>query len=99
MSLRIQFSAPAEEDVEAAKAWYAEQPTPDLDLHFKQDLDETLLRIERFPSGYAAIRQDVRKANLHRFPYTIFFRLRGDELLVVAVLHHARDPSVWQRRP
>jgi hypothetical protein len=52
---------------------------------------ETGKRFER-RSGH------LRRANLHKFPYGIFYVQRKDHLFVLGVVHHARDPRVWKRR-
>ena len=41
---------------------------------------------------------NIRRALAKRFPYTVFFKVRGSALVVLAVLHGRRDPAVWQRR-
>ena len=33
-----------------------------------------------------------------RFPFAVYFRIRSDALVVLAVFHGRRDPTVWQRR-
>jgi plasmid stabilization system protein ParE len=32
------------------------------------------------------------------FPYCIYFSVEADAIVVLAVLHSARDPEEWQRR-
>ena len=41
---------------------------------------------------------EARRALLRRFPYAVYFTVDREELVVLAVLHVARDPSEWQRR-
>ena len=48
----------------------------------------------RYPTVFGAIRRTVTR----RFPFAIYFRIRGDAVVVLAVFHGRRDPSVWQRR-
>jgi hypothetical protein len=33
-----------------------------------------------------------------RFPYSIIYYVRGDELRVIALAHHRRRPEYWVRR-
>ncbi|MGI8991542.1 MAG: hypothetical protein ACR2I2_18420 [Bryobacteraceae bacterium] len=39
-----------------------------------------------------------RRALLRRFPYTLFFTIEGNTLLVIACFHASRDPRQWQQR-
>jgi len=40
----------------------------------------------------------VRRRTLSHWPYGIFYRLRGDELIIIAVAHHRRRPGYWRSR-
>ena len=35
---------------------------------------------------------------LHRFPYTIAYRIEKEQVESVAVAHHKRDPESWEGR-
>ncbi len=98
MTSRIRLSAAAQRDIVAAKEWYAEQQVPNLDLRFQRELESVFEKMETFPAGYPVVYKDVRRANLHRFPYAVFYHLRDDNPYVLAVVHHARHPRVWKRR-
>jgi plasmid stabilization system protein ParE len=67
-------------------------------LDFREELRTVLELIRSHPSGFPILRKDIRRANLRRFPYGVFYRLRQDGLFVLAVVHHARHPRHWQRR-
>jgi len=40
---------------------------------------------------------EVRRALLSQFPYGVFYRVESKRVVVLAVLHTARDPSLWPR--
>ncbi len=46
----------------------------------------------------AAVYGDVRKAVVRRFPYVVLYREDAAEVVVIAVFHTSRDPSIWQAR-
>ena len=98
MTNRIRLSRPAQQDIAAAQEWYADQPVPNLDLRFQRELEDIFEQIESIPAGYPAIYKDIRRANLHRFPYAVFYHLRAETPYVLAVVHHARHPRTWKRR-
>jgi len=53
--------------------------------------------IERYPQMFASVHGDVRRAIVSRFPYAVFYRIEQDRIVVLAVLHTARDPKLWPR--
>ena len=44
---------------------------------------------------FASVHGEVRRALVSRFPYGIFYRVESKRVVVLAVLHTARDPKVW----
>jgi hypothetical protein len=50
------------------------------------------------PRQFPIVYKNASRAVLRRFPYSLFFVMDGDELLVIACFHASRDPSHWQRR-
>ncbi len=38
---------------------------------------------------------DIRRSQMNRFPYTIIYRFKKNEIQVLAVAHHRRRPSYW----
>ena len=41
---------------------------------------------------------EIRRCVLRQFPYTLRYAVRGDLIVVVAVLHHHRSPDFWVDR-
>ncbi len=95
---QIRLSSAAQDDIAATQEWYAEQPVPDLDLRFQRELEDILTKIEAFPKGFQVTLKDIRRANLDRFPYAVFYHLRDHRPYVLAVLHQARHPKTWIKR-
>lgn len=84
-------------DVEAAFQWY-EGEEEGLGYEFLDELRAAYRRIEDGPLKYQVLRSGIRRAMTRRFPYSIYFSVEGNVIVVLAVLHTARDPAVWQRR-
>ena len=40
----------------------------------------------------------IRRINLSRFPYSVFYRVFHDEIQVTAFAHHRRRPGYWLTR-
>ncbi len=84
-------------DIEAAFRWY-EREEASLGLEFVSQLRAAYLRILDHPFGYQNLRSGIRRALTRRFPYAIYFSIEDKVIVIVAVLHTARDPAEWQRR-
>jgi plasmid stabilization system protein ParE len=96
MRYHIRLSEEAVRDLYEARLWYREQAN--LDLDFYQAVRATLDQIERMPKMYQLVYRDVRRAAVKRFPYLVFFRVLGEVVKVIAVVHHSRCPSHWIER-
>ena len=55
-------------------------------------------RISATPEIYATVYREVRKAQVRRFPYSVYYRLRPDRVVVLAVFHNKRNPNIWKSR-
>lgn len=87
----------AEADLENARDWY-ERQRGGLGAAFLLGIEEVLERIRRTPEINVAVYQDVRRALTRRFPYAVYYRIEGDEVVVLGVFHAGRAPRQWQSR-
>jgi toxin ParE1/3/4 len=71
---------------------------PGLGLRFVREVRASLERIADNPLMYPVIEQDMRRALLHKFPYSVYFVNESDAVSVVAVLHQHRQPGHWKSR-
>jgi plasmid stabilization system protein ParE len=97
MSLPAVYLPEAEDDVDAAYAWYEGQ-LAGLGDQFLEALRELVDRIRDNPQMYGTFRRDVRAAALQRFPYVVYYRDRGTDILVIAVQHGRRSSRAWRGR-
>lgn len=94
-SLRIQPQA--ELDVSDAARWYEEQ-RPGLGNEVLQELDSVIQRVVQSPFQFPLIQNEVRRALLRRFPYSVYFRVSDETVDLLAVLHQHRNPNTWELR-
>jgi plasmid stabilization system protein ParE len=87
----------AEADLVNARDWY-EQQREGLGAAFLLCVEEVLERIGRTLEMYTAVYGDVRRALTRRFPYAVYYRIAGTEVVVLGILHTRRDPREWQSR-
>jgi plasmid stabilization system protein ParE len=97
MSLPVRLLPEARDEFDAAADWY-EQQRPGLGTAFVDRVRDVLNGIAANPQMHAAVYQDVRKAVVQKFPYVVLYREEAGEVVVVAVFHTSRDPSIWQGR-
>ncbi len=96
MAFRLKFSARALREIGEAQEWY-ELQNPGLGEEFIAAMELQLKRLEQAPLLYAEIIPRVRRALLPRFPYGLFYVVRGDLVHVLAVLNDARSPNRWPK--
>ncbi len=97
MTRRLIIQLQAEIDVADAVAWYEDQRSG-LGNELLDELDSLMERVVQSPFQFPQIRNEVRRALLGRFPYSVYFRVSDEAVVLIAVLHQHRDPRTWQKR-
>ena len=77
--------------------WYEDQQ-PGLGADFDAKVEAVLQIVANQPRRYPIVERDIREANVDRFPYCIYYRIRPNHIEVLAVFHQSRDPREWQSR-
>ena len=96
MAFRLKFSTRALREIGEAQEWYEFQ-SPGLGEEFIAAMELQLKRLEQAPLLYAEVIPNVRRALLPRFPYGLFYAVRGNLIQILAVLHDVRNPSLWPK--
>jgi plasmid stabilization system protein ParE len=86
-----------ETDLAEARSWY-ERQREGLGDEFLESVENAFGKIDRMPEMHRLIYRDIRRIQTQRFPFTVYYRIVEDEVVVVAVLHSRRDPRIWQAR-
>ena len=94
---RVIFTQAARWELIEAQDWY-EGEAPGLGRHFREAIDALTERMSANPRQFPVVLKDVRRALLRRFPYSLFFLIEGETLLVIACFHASREPAQWQKR-
>lgn len=95
MSLVIRPAAAA--DLDEAFLWYEAQ-RPGLGNEFLIAVEQVFHAVLENPCRYRVVYRDTRRAHVRRFPYGVFYRPVGDDVVVVACFHGRRDPRRWVGR-
>jgi plasmid stabilization system protein ParE len=96
MALPLVFRRRVGRDLAGAYTWYNEQRVG-LGEEFLQLVEVSFDAIEQFPERFTRVHGEVRRAMVSRFPYAVFYRIEPKRVVVLAVLHTARDPKLWPR--
>lgn len=97
MTLRVVFRRIAKSEFEDAAVWYGGQ-RPGLGEEFVHEIEQAITKAAAAPLRYPVVFGDVRRTVTRRFPFAVYFRVRADALIVLAVFHGRRNPAIWQRR-
>ena len=85
-------------DIDRIMAYYEEVATPELANEFYAELRDFMVEASEPPESFAIRERDIRRVNLHRFPYHFLFRSTGDVIRILVVRHHSRHASLGIRR-
>jgi plasmid stabilization system protein ParE len=96
MSLSIVFRLEAQAEFDEAIDWYEQQA--ELGLEFLDCVADSLTRIAATPESCEIVYEDVRRAVVQRFPYSVFYQVEQQQIVVLAIFHSKRDPKIWQVR-
>ena len=96
MAFRLKFSTRALHEIGEAQEWY-ELQSHGLGEEFIAALELQLKRLEQAPLHYAEVIPNVRRTLLPRFPYGLFYVVRGNLIHILAMLHNARNPRRWPK--
>ena len=80
----------AKADLRHAHDFYEERRAG-LGDEFLADQTEAMLRLEADPERFPNYYRGFRRVLTHRFPYKIFYRIVGQEIIVFRILHGAQD--------
>jgi plasmid stabilization system protein ParE len=97
MRLPVSFRTLARAEYDAAVAWY-DQARAGLGSDFEAEVQAVLDTASATPDRYPFAEGDVREAPVSGFPYCVYYRVRSNRLVVLAVYHQSRDPLGWQGR-
>jgi plasmid stabilization system protein ParE len=95
--LTVVFNQAARAELIEAQDWY-EGEASGLGRRFRQAIEVLVDRMSENPRQFPVVFKNVRRALLRRFPYSLFFVVEDETILVVACFHASRDPSQWQER-
>ena len=94
---KLRIEERAESEARSAFLWYLAR-NPRAAEGFEGALEECIDAIIEAPHSFPETEPGTRRRLLfHRFPYAVLYRILGNEVQVVAVMHLHRRPGYWRR--
>lgn len=95
--MEILFHPEAVDEAAAARQWYEERSAKAAEA-FVAELDRGVESLRESPLRWPPDAQDVRRLLLKRYPFALVYRVKLDEIQVLAVAHLSRRPGYWRER-
>ena len=95
MAILVRPAAAA--DIEEAFFWY-ESKREGLGAEFLSAVQSTLDDVRTHPAMCQVLHRDARRALVQRFPYGVYYRIYGEDIVIVACMHVRRNPRLWKSR-
>jgi len=94
----VSLAEEAERELIDGARFYAEQANVDLGLAFVTEFERSLEILVAHPALGTPWSTKTRRFPFRRFPYSLIYRIEGDELRVIALAHQRRRPGYWSTR-
>lgn len=91
---KIEISKFAYYEIEESKEYYNLQKDG-FGLDFKNDVFKALNNIASQPNLYPIIDNKIRRCLMHRFPFSIFYTIQNQTILILSIAHQHRKPNNW----
>ena len=92
MAFRVVFKSLAQLEASEAFEWYS-QAHIDMGEAFLAELERASRFLANNPYLYPSVEPDIRRANLNRFPYSLFYVIDSEAVSVLSCFHQHRDPK------
>lgn len=97
MRPRLVVEPEAAKELDEAVAWYVARGQG-LGRSLTAAVRLTFEAIEANPDRFSRVRDEIRRAVVPKFPYSVFYVVESDRIAIIAIMHSRRDPRRWQTR-
>ncbi|MEK6745653.1 MAG: type II toxin-antitoxin system RelE/ParE family toxin [Pseudomonadota bacterium] len=97
MKYKIVITKAADRDFIKDFLWYAKENS-DLAKRFRESIKKEIKFLSDAPFACALISKEARQVISHKFPYRIIFIIEDNNVVIIAILHVKRSPSIWKKR-
>jgi len=97
MNLRVLIHETAEAEINEAADFYDLQ-APGLGTVFLDEIQRTIEAVKQHPEAATALRGNLRRKQLAKFPCSLVYSIRPHEIRLLAIAHQKRRPFYWRGR-
>jgi plasmid stabilization system protein ParE len=97
LSYEVQVRRAAELDIAAAQVWY-ETRQAGLGAEFRLEVSRVIDRLAATLLIYQIVHREIRRANVRRFPYLVWYRAAVETVIILACTYAGRDPERLKAR-
>ena len=93
----VEFHPAASDELEAASSFYEDRRSG-LGDELADEVEDVCLLLSEYPAIGRKADDVHRSVPLRRFPFMVFYRIRGAVVQIVAVAHKRKRPGYWRSR-
>lgn len=97
MNLKFSYFPEARRELYEALRFYRDADKSVAD-RFLRECSSAIKQIMRDPLASVVISGNTRRKILDKFPFSIIYRFESNEIRIVALCHHRREPGYWRNR-
>lgn len=94
--MKARFVSTAETELAEAMTYYS-GIEPGLGARFLAEVEAAVGLIETHPQAWMPLSPRTRRCRVNHFPFGLFYQVRAEEILIVAVMDLRRDPKRWEQ--
>src|SRR6266568_3901754 len=94
----VRFHPVAGQEAEAAYDWYPARKTRAAAHGFREELRHAVEAVAAHPWTWPRYGTRARRYVFPRFPFSLVYVRRDDEVEIIAVAHGRRRPGYWRSR-
>ena len=97
MPFRVVLDPRAETEAREAYLWYAAR-NPLAAARIAAELTKAVEDLAETALIWPDVEPGVQRRLLNKYPYGLIYRVRGEDIEVIAVMHLKRKPGYWRTR-
>jgi toxin ParE1/3/4 len=66
-----------------------------LGLEYLGEVEHAVNFLMRYPEAGSKVKGSIRRLTLHKFPYSLLYRVMEEQIRVLAVADHKCKPQYW----
>lgn len=94
--MKIRFELRALDELSAIVDYYILQSV-DRAARFEEEFERSTSFLAENPQIAPPVEGRIRRWNLNKFPYAIFYQPHPDGIVIVSIMHTRREPEAWKK--